>query len=150
MRTTTRTRPVAAAAALVLVALAAVLLPACGGSGEPPAESSPSIIAVTPAAATGTIVQARVGDTVVVTLAANATTGYEWTFAPGETFTIERSEYVPDENPEQLVGKGGAQLVTLKVTKPGSSNLTGTYARSWEARSPDAQPDVTLTIDSSD
>ena len=91
---------------------------------------------------------AKVGDTVILSFAANATTGYEWTFTAGDTFTIEKSEYVPDPNPDQLAGKGGAQVVTLKVTKAGESDLTGTYARSWETPSPGAGPDVTVTVKS--
>ena len=84
----------------------------------------------------------------VLSFEANATTGYEWTFTGGDTFTIEKSEYVPDPNPDQLAGKGGTQVVTLKVTKAGESDLTGTYARSWETPSPGAGPDATVTIKS--
>ena len=72
----------------------------------------------------------------VVSLDANATTGYEWQFTAGDTFTIEKSEYVPDPNPENVAGAGGTQVVTLKVTKAGTSDLTGTYVRPWETPSP--------------
>ena len=68
----------------------------------------------------------------------------------GDTFTIEKSEYVPDPNPDQLAGKGGAQVVTLKVTKAGESDLTGTYARSWSTPAPGAGPDVTVTVESTE
>ena len=135
------------AAVLTLAALGVAALTGCGSS-EPAEASSPATIRVTPAAATGTNVDAKVGDTVVVSLEANATTGYEWTLTAGDTFTIEKSEYVPDPNPDQLAGKGGAQVVTLKVTKAGASDLTGTYARSWETPSPDAGPDLTVRITS--
>jgi inhibitor of cysteine peptidase len=131
---------------LALAALGAVL--AGCGSGEPAAASSPTTIRVTPAARTGTTVDARVGDTVVVSLEANVTTGYEWTFTAGDSFTIQKSAYVPDPNPDQLVGKGGTQVVTLTVTKAGVSDLLGTYARSWETPSPGAGPDMTVTIKS--
>jgi inhibitor of cysteine peptidase len=143
----TRTRLAAAAATLALAALAIGLLAGCGG-GEPAEASSPTTIRVTPAGKTGTSVAAKVGDTVVVSVEANETTGYQWTFTPGDTFTIEKSEYVPDPNPDQLVGKGGTQVVTLKVTKTGESDLTGTYARSWETPSPGAGPDMTVTVKS--
>ena len=137
----------AGAAVLALAALGAALLAGCG-SGEPAEASSPATIRVTPAAKTGTTVDAKVGDTVVLSFEANATTGYEWTFTAGDTFTIEKSEYVPDPNPDQLAGKGGAQVVTLKVTKAGESDLTGAYARSWETPAPGAGPDATVTIKS--
>jgi inhibitor of cysteine peptidase len=137
----------AGAAVLAVVALGAALLAACGGSGEPDERGTPATIRVTPAVA-ATTVPARVGDTVVVSLAANATTGYEWSFTAGDTFVIEKSEYVEDPNPEQLVGKGGTLFLTLRVTEAGSSDLIGTYARSWETPSPDAQPGLVLTIES--
>jgi predicted secreted protein len=142
----TRRGLVAAAAAL---ALGAALLGGCGG-GTPAEGSSPSTIRVTPAAKTGTTVDARVGDTVVVSVEANETTGYQWTFTAGETFTVDKSEYVPDPNPDQLAGKGGTQVVTLTVTKAGESDLLGTYARSWETPAPGAGPDLTVTVKSVD
>lgn len=150
METWTRRALAIGALTLASAAIGAALLVACGGSDGPAEASSPATIAVTPAAPTGTTVQAKVGDTVVVTLEANVTTGYEWTFTAGDTFTIEKSDYVSDDDPEQLAGKGGTQVVALRVTEAGSSDLTGTYARSWESPSPDAQPDLTLTVESTD
>ena len=139
METRARRRLVAGAVALALAALGTTVLAGCGGG-------DPATVEVTPAAQTGTTVEASVGDTVVVSLDANATTGYEWAFVAGDTFTIESSEYVPDPNPSGLSGSGGTQVVKLKVTKAGSSELTGTYARSWETPAPDAKPDFTMTV----
>ena len=148
METGTRRWLVARAAVLALAALGAALIAGCGG-GEPAEASSPATIRATvPAKAADVTVHAKVGDTVIVTLDANPTTGYEWTFTGGDTFSIEKSEYVPDPNPDQLVGKGGAQVVTLLVTRAGESDLLGTYARSWETASPGSVPDATVTIDS--
>ena len=135
-----RSRLAAGAATLAMVALGTVLLVACGGG------ASGQIVRLSPDPRGSTSVAVKVGDTVVLSLAANATTGYAWTFAAGDTFTIEKSEYVPDPNPDQLTGKGGAQIVTLKVTGAGESDLTGTYARSWETPAPGAGPDVTMTV----
>jgi inhibitor of cysteine peptidase len=140
MEVLTRKRIKARLAALALTALCATLPVACGGSG-----GSVSVD-VTPAAPTGTSVEATVGDTVVVSLDANATTGYQWAFTAGDTFTIESSQYQEGTHPEGVVGAGGIQIVTLRVTKPGSSKLTGTYARSWETPSPDAKPDFSMTV----
>jgi predicted secreted protein len=133
------------AAVLALAALGAAALVGCG-SGESAEASSPATIRATPAAKTGTTVDAKVGDTVILSFKANVTTGYEWTFTAGDTFTIEKSEYVPDPNPDQLAGKGGTQVVTLTVTKAGESDLTGTYARSWETPAPGAGADMTVTV----
>jgi len=134
----------AGAAALALAALGVALLAGCGS------DASGTTVRLTPPAKGSTSVAAKVGDTVVLVFEANPTTGYGWTFTPGDTFTIESSKYVPDPNPDNLAGKGGTQVVTLKVTKAGGSDLAGTYARSWETPSPAAAPDVTVTIKSAD
>jgi inhibitor of cysteine peptidase len=136
------------AAALAVAAMGIVLLAGCGG-GEPARQSSPAVIKVTPTAASGVTVHARVGDTVVVSLAANPTTGYQWQFAPGDTFSIESSAYVADPNPGNLAGKGGTQIVTLKVTRAGTSDLTGRYVRPWETPSPSPAARVRVTISGS-
>jgi predicted secreted protein len=132
------------AALLALAALGAALPAGCGG--EPAEPSSPRTIEVAPTAPAGTTVDAAVGDTVVVSLVANATTGYEWQFTAGDTFTIEKSEYVPDPNPDGLAGSGGTQVVTLKVTEAGTSDLTGVYVRPWETPSPSPEAETTVTI----
>ena len=133
------------AAGAAALALGLALLTGCGG-GEPAEQSSPRTITVAPTAPAGTTVDARVGDTVVVSLDANATTGYEWQFTAGDTFTIQKSEYVPDPNPENLAGSGGTQVVTLKVTTAGASDLTGLYVRPWETPSPSPAAYTTVTI----
>ena len=137
----------AGAVTLALAALGVGLLAGCG-SGEPAEQSSPRTITVAPSAPAGTTVAAAVGDTVVVSLDANATTGYGWQFTAGDTFTIEKSEYVPDPNPEGLAGAGGTQVVTLRVTAAGRSDLSGLYVRAWETPSPSPAAQVTVTIDS--
>ena len=140
-----RRRFVAGAAVLALAALGAALLAGCGSEGAPG-----QTVRLSPDPKGTTSVAVKVGDTVILSFTANATTGYAWTFTGGDTFTIEKSEYVPDPNPDQLAGKGGAQVVTLKVTKAGESDLTGTYAPSWETPSPGSGPDVTVTITSAE
>jgi inhibitor of cysteine peptidase len=134
---------VATAVAVLAAAVAAGgLLAGCGTSeGE-----APKTIEVTPAAQTGTTVDAAVGDLVVVNLEANATTGYEWQFTAGDTFVIDGSKYVPSPAPSNVVGSGGTQVVTLRITKAGSSDLTGTYRQPWVTPSPDAEPDFQMTI----
>jgi inhibitor of cysteine peptidase len=134
----------AGAAVLALAALGGAVLAACGG------DESGQVVRLAPEPNGSASVTVGVGDTVVVSLEANPTTGYEWQFTAGDTFTIEKSEYVPDPNPDELVGKGGTQVVTLKVTEAGESDLTGTYGRSWETPAPGAGPDVTVTIKSTE
>jgi predicted secreted protein len=132
-----------AAAAVALLAAAA--LAACG-SAAPGATSSPSSTTIKWPAKSGTVVNAVVGESITVYLKANATTGYSWAVTPGDTMTIVSSKYVPDPNPSGLAGSGGAQVVTIKVTKAGTSDLTGTYRQQWNSPSPGTQPDLTLTV----
>ena len=145
MRSETTRRAAGWAVALVVAAAAVSILAACGSGGSEPG-GTPSTIAITPVAQTGTTVDAKVGDLVVVSLDANATTGYSWEFTAGDTFTIESSKYVPSPAPSNMAGVGGTQTVTLRVTKAGQSDLAGTYRHQWETPSPDAGPDFTMTI----
>ena len=131
------------------VLLAAALLAACGGSGggsDDGSPAAPKTIETTPVARTGTTVDAAVGDTIVVSLDANPTTGYTWEFTAGDTFDIVSSQYQEGTHPEGVLGAGGTQIVTLKVTKAGASDLTGMYRQQWNSPSPDAQPDFSMTV----
>ena len=142
-----RTGLLCAGALAVAALLAAASLAACGGGGsDSGSTATPKTIEITPVAQTGTTTDAAVGDTIVVSLEANATTGYSWEFTAGDTFTIESSKYVPDPSPSNVAGSGGTQVVTLKVTKAGSSDLTGTYRQQWNSPSPGAQPDFSMTV----
>jgi inhibitor of cysteine peptidase len=148
-RRSTRIAVLLVGALAAAVLLAATSLAACGSStggsdgGSPPA---PKTIEVTPVAESGTTVDAAVGDTIVVSLDANPTTGYTWEFTAGDTFAIAGSKYVADPSSEGAVGAGGTQIVTLKVTKAGTSDLTGMYRQQWNSPSPDAKPDLSMTV----
>ena len=149
MRRSTRRGLICVGALAAAVLFAAATLSACGSSGggsDGGSPATPKTIEITPVAQTGTTVDANVGDTIAVSLDANATTGYSWEFTAGDTFDIASSKYVADPNPEGMSGTGGTQVVTLKVTKAGTSDLTGTYRQQWNSPSPDAQPDFSMTV----
>jgi len=136
---------IVAGALLAGVLLAAGLLAACG-AGNDGQTTTPKTITVSPKSQTGTSVEAKVGDIVRVKLEANPTTGFSWEFTAGDTFKIVRTKYQPDPNSEGLVGAGGTEIVTLRVTKAGSSKLTGTYRQQWNTPAPDTKPDFSMTI----
>jgi len=121
--------------------LTATLLASCGGSS-----AAPKTIEITPVELTGSTIDAALGDTIIVNLKANATTGFAWTFTAGDTFEIVSSNYAADPNPPGTAGAGGKQIVTLKVTKIGSSDLRGTYRQPWSPVPPGASPDFTMTV----
>ena len=121
--------------------LSSALLVSCGGSS-----AAPKTIEITPVALTGSTIDAAVGDTIIVNLKANATTGFAWTFTAGDTFEIVSSNYAADPSPAGTTGAGGKQIVTLKVTKIGSSDLRGTYRQPWSPLPPGVSPDFTITV----
>jgi predicted secreted protein len=142
IRTSTVIGPRWAGALVAAALLGAALLVACGGGQE----VSGQTIKVTASPGDTTSLEVKVGDTIVVKLEANATTGYSWEFTPGSTMEILSSEYREGTHPEGVVGAGGTQVLTVKVTSAGSSELTGTYRQQWTSPSPGAQPDFSMTI----
>lgn len=77
-------------------------------------------------------VTAQIGDTIIIRLRENPTTGYSWQMDIPETEAVKLQEdaYVaPDTN---LVGAGGIHKWQLKVTTSGTVKITGTYCRPWK------------------
>ena len=85
--------------------------------------------------------------TAVLKVASNPTTGYEWTYTQDpEIFTIT-SEYAENGNADGAVGVGGTVTYTLIPIKKGTSDVTFTYARSWEEEA-DTTLSYTLKVNS--
>lgn len=76
------------------------------------------------------------GQTFVIELESNPTTGYEWTAEKNANAEFVKSEMVTSST---LVGAPGMQQLTFKATKSGSSTLVLNYARSFEPDNPPAQ-----------
>ena len=75
----------------------------------------------------------------VVTLAANPTTGYQWTVEnfDRDLFTLSNTLYQrPQTN---LIGAGGQMLYTFSLNKgksyPAQTDMVFKYARAWEPES---------------
>ena len=69
----------------------------------------------------------------VITLDANATTGYAWQLASAiddSLIKLVHSEYVPDKT--GLVGSGGKSIWTFKAIRTGKTKLSFKYIRPWE------------------
>jgi inhibitor of cysteine peptidase len=78
-------------------------------------------------------IKATVGKEFVITLDANATTGYEWQLAApidDKLINLVSSEYVPYET--GLVGSGGKSVWTFKAIQAGKAQISFKYIRSWE------------------
>lgn len=71
----------------------------------------------------------------VVTLAANPTTGYQWSVIQFDKQLLKLNSSAYQNPSTQLIGAGGSMLFTFKIKKtsyPDSTKLKFKYARPWE------------------
>ena len=128
------------------LALVALLLAACGQNDDANTKTqNVEDVAVVDEAAQGselinlTIndhrheINAAIGQEVEVTLDANATTGYRWSFVTyvNEDDAVEelKDDYIPNENPDGKVGVGGQAIYRIKLLKAGDVYVTANYSR---------------------
>lgn len=104
--------------------LCLVLLLACG-------VAAPALAAVIRLGerANGTTVRVRVGDTLVIRLSANASTGYAWRFTStgAPMLRVVSSRYVPAKS--TLVGAPGTFIARVVVRTVGRRTLALAYRR---------------------
>lgn len=82
-------------------------------------------------------IKTAVGKEFVITLDANATTGYEWQLAAptdNNLISLVCSEYVPYKT--GLVGSGGKSIWIFKALKAGKAQVSFKYIRVWEKNTP--------------
>lgn len=93
-----------------------------------------------PAAGTPTAIEAAAGQTFVITLDSNPSTGYRWSLdepLDEQVVRLVGSEYqAPAAN---LPGAGGAEVWTFRAVAPGAARVALSYARSWERDTPPAE-----------
>jgi inhibitor of cysteine peptidase len=125
-------------AALVLVlATSFILLAGCTGSPD----ASAAAVKVGEAA-NGTEVALTIGQTLEVTLPANATTGFDWIYGGPPSQLTSVSDSYSATAPAGVVGAGGTRTFVFKAAAPGTGTLKLDYARSWES----VQPEKTFTV----
>ena len=119
-------RTAVAVSIALLVALSSALAVACNGT-------------VVSAGSTqnGKSVSLHVGDQLLVSLKANATTGYAWRIRSVKRAVLKPHsiKYVPNPNPKHLVGVGGSYKLRLKALAKGTTTLRLKYLRSGEVGS---------------
>lgn len=89
----------------------------------------------------GQVVPVVCGETVVLQLSANPTTGYNWSFTfdlAGSRCTTDRAEtfLAPDTG---RCGAPGMAEFRFRAERPGRAVLRCVYRRPWEAAPPDAK-----------
>ena len=135
-RSLPRRRRALLATAIIIVIVAAVLTgcskPASSDSGSGTSGKGAGVVTITKSDADKTIT-ASPGQTLLVVLDANPSTGYTWTVASAPEFL--RSEGEPafaSEGASGAVGAGGKQTLKFTVTATGKGPLNLSYVRPWE------------------
>jgi inhibitor of cysteine peptidase len=96
----------------------------------------------------GKSVQVHAGDTIVIQLDENASTGYTWAINKTDTtiLTLQSSTYTSSGN---LPGSGGTRVFTFLAKNPGTVQLQLKYWRSFEGDSSIIQRyNVTIEVQS--
>jgi inhibitor of cysteine peptidase len=120
-------------------ALALLLMTACASSGEPPPRV-PAQQSESPAAAPAgqdSLIQARVGEEFVITLASNPSTGHQWRLADSLDARLLRlagRTYVPAQPVK--VGSGGHERFTFVALAPGETTIRMRYERGVQRSAP--------------
>jgi inhibitor of cysteine peptidase len=84
----------------------------------------------------GKTISLHLGDTLVVTLDGNITTGYNWLMQPMDPEILKQvgePAYTPESN---KVGAPGKIVLTFQAVKTGQANLVLNYMRSFEKETP--------------
>jgi inhibitor of cysteine peptidase len=83
-------------------------------------------------AAHGTTVETRAGDTIVVRLDENPSTGYKWALEKrqADVVALQRAEYA--RAPSSGVGGDGQRILTFKAKQAGIAALQLKLWRAWE------------------
>jgi inhibitor of cysteine peptidase len=93
----------------------------------------------------GSTVELHPGDTLVITLEGNPTTGYQWELIPSQDGVMplqDEPEYVAGNT--KLVGSGGVYHFTFRAENYGSTRIDLKYYRSFEPA--DTPPISTYTL----
>lgn len=99
------------------------------------------------ASVSGNQIELKKGQTLVVTLKSNPTTGYQWEIIePVEPFMQQKgkAEFEPSEAGDRpRSGRGGKEIFRFKTKKRGETTLKLVYHRPWEE---EVEPLKTFTL----
>jgi len=89
------------------------------------------------------------GREIIVRLAGNPTTGFNWKVGEISGVAVKSQgdpTYVPTQHAQRMVGAGGTFVFKFLAVKPGKSTVKLVYARPWENEKPPVQS-FTATIE---
>ena len=87
---------------------------------------------------------APIGETILISLKENPTTGYTWNVTNSSGLELIADTYEMEKVKEGIVGAGGVHSWILKTTEIGNQTFSGIYKHSWEA---DSKEDQTYKLD---
>jgi inhibitor of cysteine peptidase len=113
-----------------LVVFAAALAFACAALGAGPGK----VIGIGEQK-DGEDTKAHVGDTLVVSLSANPSTGYAWKLSAVNraVLRLDSTGYIAAKHPPLVVGSRGIQILTFKVLARGTTTLKLAYVKAGTA-----------------
>jgi inhibitor of cysteine peptidase len=77
-------------------------------------------------------VRALKGDTIIIELQENPTTGYSWNLSASSGLSLVDDKYVQDSAEEGMTGVGGVHVWTFDVIEDGVQDISAVYMRPWE------------------
>jgi len=83
----------------------------------------------------GRTIELQVGQSLVLNLGSNPTTGYSWVFDGKSNYILAQEGkpvYNPDSTGKGLVGVGGVERWTFRAVRKGRETLRLDYRRPWE------------------
>jgi len=118
----------------VLASLLLAALTACGAANEVNLEAGDN----------GSQVELNTGQTLVISLEGNPTTGYTWEVAELDEAVLKQVGEVEFEQEDTGdVGVGGVQILRFESVSTGQTDLELVYHRSWEE---DEEPLKTFSV----
>ena len=95
----------------------------------------------------GKTIELKAGDTLLISLEGNMTTGYSWIPASQDPVLLEQIGDVAVTPVSDAVGASGTIVLTFKAITAGQTTLHLDYKRSWEENVPPAQTfEVTVVV----
>lgn len=95
----------------------------------------------------GKTIELKTGDTLIVSLEGNMTTGFSWIPAAQKPALLEQVGDVTVTPASDAVGAPGKIILTFKATEKGQATLHLDYKRSWEENvAPEKTFEVTVVV----
>ena len=96
-------------------------------------------------------IRLQTGETLVIRLESNPTTGYSWQVMEIDNSLLEQEgdpEYEPSPGNDGMVGAGGEETIRFKALAPGKTRLTLGYMRPWETLPPIKTFSIQVVVES--